>query len=463
VSVLPGLRKIENLVNFEGVVRIRPLEVSTMTHSTDTETTATTLTTWENLIKQHGPCNTDLLLKSKTYFARWKKRRGKHKDQGILDLIAVGRARMAFEALAKQQRPQAADGNPMSKEQFDRNFLLFDSTWVRCGVRLAKVVDARLGRDESILPEAWHGVGPQDVRTKFLRDEEVRVGLRKKKPIKPEKSPIEVQVDRIRREVVKLRELDEKAAEALLLELVGGNTAEDSQGDITEVVSPSEVITSPDDPKTPIRTPRYWNGPTTWDGLDLSDLMQQVLALPMYSKLRPPGVSVVDHEKPLTSRFGYCDAHSGYIQIDVWEGQEAEEAGQTLIHEMVHALVGSREGHGPKFKERLVQTMKALFPACHAPEGIEKRATYQIDHWGSTVLGISVGTIKETAVPPVIIERVPGSRRSVVLYLKRDGHHHVAAENLSRPEQQSLELPGLLASWFPSGAWVDLTPKEARE
>lgn len=96
----------------------------------------------------------------------------------------------------------------------------------------------------------------------------------------------------------------------------------------------------------------------TVDGIDLRDEMQVMLRLPLFKdggndlRRNVPNLSVRRCTRVPRSRYGVCRFRYGRydILIAAWPGLTATSVRETLLHELVHAYVGLRVSHGPRFR-----------------------------------------------------------------------------------------------------------------
>jgi len=117
----------------------------------------------------------------------------------------------------------------------------------------------------------------------------------------------------------------------------------------------------------------------TVDGVDLRDEFKRLTRLRVLGGKtgrlfrHPPEFVISRRTQYPASRLGYAEPWRNRITVATYPGQTLADARETLVHELVHIVVGSEPGsvhwHGPKFR----QTMTAAFKEAYKvlPIGLE--------------------------------------------------------------------------------------------
>ena len=102
-------------------------------------------------------------------------------------------------------------------------------------------------------------------------------------------------------------------------------------------------------------------------GVDLRAEMNRLVLLPVFGgeggplDRRPPTLNIRRASRRPRSRLGFAIPDEWRISVTAYPGQRRGDAEETLVHELVHLLVGASPGtrrwHGREFKARMRRAM----------------------------------------------------------------------------------------------------------
>ena len=103
-------------------------------------------------------------------------------------------------------------------------------------------------------------------------------------------------------------------------------------------------------------------------GVDLRTEMERLISLPVFGgphgplSQRPPTLTIRRASTRPRSRLGFAIPDERRISVTAFPGQRREDAEETLVHELVHLLIGASPGtrrwHGREFKARMRRAMR---------------------------------------------------------------------------------------------------------
>jgi hypothetical protein len=106
-------------------------------------------------------------------------------------------------------------------------------------------------------------------------------------------------------------------------------------------------------------------------GLDLRDEMEWLSRLPALGgpggplSANPPALTVRRSSRRPRSRLGFAIPDEWRISVTAFPGQRRGDAQETLLHELVHLVVGASPGtrrwHGPEFKATMRRAMREAY------------------------------------------------------------------------------------------------------